>query len=209
MSIQDRKEREFKRREQEILAAALTLFNRDDWQTMTVERIAQEAEIGKGTVYKHFDSKEEIYARLAREFHRTILHELQQIDPQLDVISRLKAMIRVYWERHMTGREYYRVVIYCARDDFRNCVSAATRQAFDDLDRAYNEIVHPVIAQGIEQGIFPRKPIPLLLFGVVAAMQGGVILAWGGCPTEVDAKLHLETLTNFVLAGLIYQDRRF
>lgn len=209
MSIQDRKEREFKRREQEILTAALALFNRDDWQTVTVERIAQEAEIGKGTVYKHFDSKEEIYARLALEFHRSILHELQQLDPALDVITRLKAMIRVYWEGHRQSREYYRVVIYCARDDFRNCVSAATRQAFDAMDAAYAEIVNPLIEQGIEEGIFPRKPVPLLLFGAIAAMKGGVIISWGGCPTELDSKLHLETLTNFVLAGLIYQDRRF
>ena len=58
MSIHDRKAREFQRREEDILKAALALSNRDDWQAVTIEQIAQKAEIGKGTVYKHFPSKD-------------------------------------------------------------------------------------------------------------------------------------------------------
>ena len=49
MSIQDRRAREFVRREQDILQAALALSNRDDWQTVTIDQIAPKAEIGKGT----------------------------------------------------------------------------------------------------------------------------------------------------------------
>src|SRR4051812_11157804 len=80
MGVQERKAREFNRREQEILAAALQLFRRDEWQTVTVEQIAQQAEIGKGTVYKHFASKDEIYARLALRFHRGILDATRRVD---------------------------------------------------------------------------------------------------------------------------------
>ena len=72
VGIQERKEREFKRREKEILQAALRLFDGDDWQLVTIERIAQEAEIGKGTVYLHFPSKEDIYGRLALDFSRQL-----------------------------------------------------------------------------------------------------------------------------------------
>ena len=55
MGIQERKERVFKGREKEILQAALRLFDGDDWQLVTIERIAQEAEIGKGTVFLNND----------------------------------------------------------------------------------------------------------------------------------------------------------
>ena len=58
------KAREFQRREDELLQAALEVSNCDDWQTVTIEQIAQKAEIGKGTVYKHFAAKGDMYARL-------------------------------------------------------------------------------------------------------------------------------------------------
>lgn len=34
-----------------------------DWQTVTIEQIAERAEIGKGTIYKHFKTKDEILYR--------------------------------------------------------------------------------------------------------------------------------------------------
>ena len=89
MGIAERKERELKRRERDILEAALRLFDRDDWQLVTVERIAQEAEVGKGTVYLHFSSKEDICGRLALDFATPLLGRLRAIDPGLPVARRL------------------------------------------------------------------------------------------------------------------------
>ena len=62
-----RKAREFQRRELEILEAARELFEKQDWLTVTIQQISDQAEIGKGTVYKHFATKDEIYARLLLE----------------------------------------------------------------------------------------------------------------------------------------------
>ena len=97
MGVQDRKEREFKRREEEILAAALALFRNDNWQAVTVEQIAEAAEIGKGTIYKHFASKDEMYARLVMDYQKHGIEKLRRIDPTLDVIQRLRAIIAVTW----------------------------------------------------------------------------------------------------------------
>ena len=44
MGIQERRQREFARREREILDAALTLFDSDDWLSVTVEQIANAAD---------------------------------------------------------------------------------------------------------------------------------------------------------------------
>jgi len=209
MGIRERKEREFQRREREILDAALALFNRDDWQSVTVERIAQEAEIGKGTVYKHFDSKEEIYARLALDFLHGIVYRLQQVDIALGVVEQLRVMIRVYWDAHMESKEYARVVMYCSRDDFRACLRAETQAAFEAVDDAFAEVVHPLIERGVSEGIFPQKSVPLLLFGAAAALKGGIAMAWSECPVKgLKPREHREELTSFILAGLIHQGQR-
>ncbi len=65
MAIPDRKARVLRQREQEILQAAGELFRRGDWHQTTIDEIASHAEVGKGTVYLHFKSKEEIVERLA------------------------------------------------------------------------------------------------------------------------------------------------
>lgn len=206
MGIQERKAREFQRREREILDAALALFNHDDWQSVTVERISRAAEIGKGTVYKHFDSKEEIYARLALDFLREIVHRLQQVSPRLGVVAQLRAMIRVYWDAHMESKEYARVVMYCSRDDFRACLREETREAFEAVDSALAEAIHPLIERGVRDGIFPSRPVPLLLFGAGAALRGGIAMAWSACPVSYfDPRAHQEELTDFIIAGLIHQ----
>ena len=56
-------------REQALLDAAVALMDRDDWQTVTVEEIAHRAEYAKGTVYRHFPSKDDLLARLVADWN--------------------------------------------------------------------------------------------------------------------------------------------
>ena len=52
-----------------LLDAAIALMDRDDWQTVTVEEIADRAEYAKGTVYRHFASKDDLLARLVADWN--------------------------------------------------------------------------------------------------------------------------------------------
>ena len=58
------KAQEFRRREEEILEQAQALFIEHGEDKVTVEMIADAVNIGKGTIYKHFETKDEIYLRL-------------------------------------------------------------------------------------------------------------------------------------------------
>ena len=59
-----RKAQEFRQRGELILRCAEKLFLEKGEDKVTVEMIAEEAGIGKGTIYKHFESKDEIYLQL-------------------------------------------------------------------------------------------------------------------------------------------------
>ena len=203
MGIQERKEREFQRREDEILSAALTLFVREDWQAVTIDEIAQAAEIGKGTVYKHFPSKEEIYARLALGFHRGLLQQLRTVPPEQPVLDRLRAMIAAFWGYHLQRTEHQHLVQYCGRKDFLNHITEGTRTEMLKLDREFVVLLEDLVVKGREQGIFDRqKPVPLVLFGVQAALSGGIRMVTGGCGVDIDAKTGLAEVTEFIIAGL-------
>lgn len=205
MGIHERRQREFSRREREILDAAFELFARDDWQAVTVEEIADRAEIGKGTVYKHFASKDEIYARLAAEFQAQAVEKLEAIDGALPVLQRLRMIIAVFWEQHRDSSRYQHLVQYCDREDFRKSLSEEARQELVELDERLQAAIGRVLTDGIEQGILPRKTPQQLVFGPMAALTGASRMMWGGCAADLPPEF-LTEITNFILAGMLYQE---
>ena len=207
MGVAERKERDFLRREREILDAALALFGTEDWQTVTVEQIAERAEIGKGTVYKHFASKDEIYARLATEFQEQSLRELEELDPKLPVIHRLRCIIEIVWKQQLQAAEHQYIVQYCQRDDFRKNLPAEVQEEIARLDERFMGAINRVLQDGIDEGILPRKSLDELIIGPMAALQGAAKLGQCGCMgPDIPQEHVLTALTNFILAGMLYQE---
>lgn len=64
---ESRKERERRRHEQEILAAARDLFSRKGYFNTTLDEIAQYAQFGKGTIYNYFPSKEDLFCGILND----------------------------------------------------------------------------------------------------------------------------------------------
>src|SRR5271166_1566714 len=54
-----RRERKRDARRQEVLEAAARLFKSKGYEATSVDDIAEEADIAKGTIYYHFETKEE------------------------------------------------------------------------------------------------------------------------------------------------------
>jgi AcrR family transcriptional regulator len=63
MNPKDQESRKFK-----ILESARKLFSHYGFEKTTIEDIAKEAELGKGTIYLEFDNKEAILMAIIRNF---------------------------------------------------------------------------------------------------------------------------------------------
>ena len=105
MQKESRKVREFRRREQEILDTALRLFLEQGEDSVTVEMIADEVGIGKGTIYKHFKSKAEIYLRLMLDYEGDLASLLHSESIERD----REALSRDYFAFRMSDPERYRL----------------------------------------------------------------------------------------------------
>jgi AcrR family transcriptional regulator len=81
----DKREEYLQDRRQHILVAAIEVFAQKGFAGANVADIAQVAEIGKGTVYLYFKSKEEIF--------RAILDEHSFMPDLLDILQDLDAPI--------------------------------------------------------------------------------------------------------------------
>jgi len=66
MGIAERKEREKEQRKNDIVDAAEKVFFEKGFYNSTVDDVAKEAELSKGTLYLYFKSKEEIHFAITR-----------------------------------------------------------------------------------------------------------------------------------------------
>jgi AcrR family transcriptional regulator len=78
-----------------LLDAADRLLARHGFRRMTVEAVAAEAGIGKGSVYLHFESKEEVALACIDRMAEAIVARLEQLAARGGaVLPRLRAMLR-------------------------------------------------------------------------------------------------------------------
>ena len=56
------------RRRQDILDAASALFNAKSYDSVTMDEIAEEADLSRATLYNHYDSKESIYFQIGIQY---------------------------------------------------------------------------------------------------------------------------------------------
>ena len=85
-----RRERQQILQRQEILAAAAELFSENGYHNVSMDEIARRAEFGKGTLYKFFPNKEELFTALMFEtiqgVHNTIMAVLGQDKDPVEII---------------------------------------------------------------------------------------------------------------------------
>jgi AcrR family transcriptional regulator len=203
-----RKQRAFERREEDILDAALTLFSGPGWESVSIEQIAKLAEIGKGTVYNHFASKDELLFRLRLRFYEGLLVQLKQetFDPD-QILTSFERIFRLAFKNHLEHREYRYVVEYTKRIDFRERAEEAWRSSFLELDRAFGDWGDPLLLSAMEQGLIAQRPTGHVNMGMRACFNGAVEMLWAGSDWSLhgDETEMIDAVTAFMMAGVIGQ----
>jgi len=166
---------------------------------VTVDEIALAADIGKGTVYLHFDSKEEIGIAIIRNYKQNVLAEQIRVagDTSLSAYERLKQVITLpIAGAHAKAYESPMVI------DLINAVRPQITKSITDLmDRELTEIVGIIVA-GNESGEMhvanPVETARQMKILSMAYMPGSNV-----CPMVTDP---VQSVTETV--ELIYQGLR-
>ena len=113
MGLKERRKREREERKRQILAAARSLLFEQGLQATSVNKIANSAELGVGTIYFYFSSKEEIFAALQEEgielLHDKIKKKLERVKrPE----ERLKNIARAYFDFSRENKDYFDIINY-------------------------------------------------------------------------------------------------
>jgi AcrR family transcriptional regulator len=97
-----------------ILQAAVELFTERDFHQVLMEDVAARAEVGKGTVYRYFPTKEELYFatifegwdRLGKELEAVV----QQHGPLSDILEQVtRQVLSYFWRRRQFATLVHRL----------------------------------------------------------------------------------------------------
>lgn len=157
-----------------LLDAAVALMDRDDWESVTVEEIAHRAAYAKGTVYRHFASKDDLLARLVADWTAGTLAALESLDADRPFEPLLRDVVAVFWRRHTADRVQARLVQHVRRPDFLARITPASRAALRAADRRLLRLAAALVDWGIAEGAIPPAPLGPRLFAVAALATGAL-----------------------------------
>lgn len=146
-------------RQAEILAAARKVFAQKGFRDATLEEIAAEAGIAKGTLYLYFESKEEIFwaAMRSRLVELQVrVREVMAAEPSAQ--GKIRAALRARFELARTDEQFMR--IYFTEFGQLCMHSGAHARQFRDLHCEAARLLAPVLAEGVRRG--ELRPVPPL-----------------------------------------------
>ncbi len=143
------------KRKKEIALAALGLFAENGFETTSISQIARTADIGKGTVYEYFKSKDEIIVTSIAIWVELMISEAKSELESIDgPTEKLLFFIQTTMEAFMSDQRHIKTAIsifqvLLTRIDMLT-YHEAVQQTFSDMRQTIIEIV----MDGYRMGIF-------------------------------------------------------
>jgi len=166
----NRKERERLARRRVILAAAERVFAQKGFHSATVDEIANQAELAKGTIYLYFENKRDIFYTLVDEKVDSLMKLVKvEIKREAQSVEQLKRLVKTQLEFFQNNRDFFRIII-TEQTRFDLGIKDEFRKRMMQKHLKYINIVARIIQRGIEEKVFkplePRK-VASALIGIV------------------------------------------
>ena len=206
MGGSERKARLLRLREREIIRAMDSLVDRQDWRTVTIDEIAREADIGKGTIYLHFARKEEILARLVIHHYKRFLGLVATI-PLDDPLARLHAVVAAALQFRQEQGERLGLIQYCQQPRTWRSLGTAFREEFVGIFQAMDAVMESVLQACHTAGLCPAPPTRRMIRCAWEAILGpaapnyALLEAHRSGDNLTEEIADVDYLTDFVLGG--------
>jgi len=180
MGTLSRKQREIKEREALILDVATRMLVENGYLELSMDRIAEQIEYSKGTVYQHFSSKEDLVSAIvartmetrADMFSRAAVYPGRARERMLGIGLASRLFIQLY-PYHFKAEQVVRI------DSIMGKAGENRRRRIEGCERRCIQIVCGIIRDAIEQGdlTLPDELTPeALTFSLWSMHFGGYAL---------------------------------
>lgn len=190
-------------KKQHIIESAAKTFSKTGFSQCTVSEIAQDADIGKGTIYQYFSSKDDLFFAvfewvIDQSWNSASVSASARDKSCIEKLTALSDSQSDYWEGH---KDMYVLVLEfwaasCApktRDRFR--------EAFKDIYRMYRSLIKELIDEGIERQEFRSDIDPgAIAASLLGAFDALLLQTW--FDEAIDPKIAAQKMLDSLFYGI-------
>lgn len=155
---------------EKILLAAVKLFSKKNFDSITINDIVQEASVSKGSLYYYFPSKELIlYEVISRGMLITIPHAKKIYDSELSLREKLRETIKSHIFNSLVNIDYVSIAF---RD--RSKLEEPFRSKYIKLRDEHQSYFEGIVKMGVDQGLFPQLNVKLATYAILDLCNGPV-----------------------------------
>ena len=189
-------------REREILEAARKILGHFGIQGTTIDRVAEEAKVAKGTIYLYFHSKDDLVHAAILEGIRGLQAETARADdPSLPPLERLRRLIHTSYRLQASNQDFLKSFIVGNSLDL--VLDSPRGREFIAVYRETLDLVAGVFRDAMDKGaIRPIDPhfAAFMLTEMITGSLRRRVLGLASTPPEADAEAVVELFLKGVQA---------
>ena len=161
-----------KKRER-ILSVAARLFATKGFRNTNVAEIAKETEAAEGTIFYHFNTKEELFLEIMRDFRRIVTEEFRGLESSKDLgdgLRRTEHIISSYLSLASSMEE--RFLLLHRHDAYElSELNPLFRAELESIYAYFIDLFDKAVAQGQKDGSItseiPARRLAMIVFALV------------------------------------------
>jgi TetR/AcrR family fatty acid metabolism transcriptional regulator len=181
-------------RVREILEAARRVMARYGMQGTTVDRVAEEAKVAKGTIYLYFQSKDElVHAAVLEGLREMVAETVRSDDPSMPPLDRIRNLILAQYRIQASNQDFLKTLIIGNSLDIE--VESQAGRDFMRVYAGYLDFVASVLQDAIDRGAIRAIDSQFAGFMLGELITGSLrrrLLKLASTPLEADADAVVE-----------------
>ena len=190
-------------KKREIIRAAFEVFARQGVFNFKMIDIAENAGIGKGTLYEYFSSKEELISAcfdLHMEKYGQALRN--KIEPLSEPKEKLKAVIELTFEYFIAHKGILSTMFDFWALSIQSKGEESAFADFGEMYKTYTEFLASILEEGIKIGQFRPLDAEFVASTIIAILDGMMFQAVLGV-IDINDKQIPEKLNRALLEGIL------
>lgn len=192
-------DKEKKRRE--IIEAAMAVFARTGYLRAKIKDVADEAGVGKGTVYEYFRSKQELFLEMGEYLFEQYLENQKK---NLELVSSPEEQLRTLIVSTLEQTALWAGFAYLTFDIWSEMDRKGEQNTFRLLKTGVLErtvdVISEYVREGQARGVFEGSD-PRLAAHIIMAVLDGLVIQLLIKSDAFDLNAMADTLTDVLLRG--------
>jgi len=156
MGIKERREREKNERRESILRAAIRVYDKEGYHAITMEKIAEAAELSRATLYLYFKTKDEIFIHAILSYSDFFRQRLESLYAGRAEIrdKLLESLWFTFIEFYEKDRASFNATLYFHQGEMIRNLPENLRILLDRSGSRNYAYLSKIMAYGIDRGVF-------------------------------------------------------